>query len=501
MNDDTPGTPRSDRASAERRADRLGSVAIAGAALLFYACGIRGGSLLNSDDAIYAQMAREMVAGGDFIDNHWLGVVHFEKPPLLIWSLALAGRWLGWSEGALRLPVTLFAVGALIAFFCLARALRMGVAASLTGVGLLAGSTLFLLMTRRLMTDVPLLCCALAAAACVLRGRHVACGAFAGLALLAKGPAAVPMLAALAAYGIHAGVSWRGLARAAGIALLVAAPWHLAVSLRHGSDFWAGYLGHHVASRMTSAVVPGMDSTRIFQLLALERVLLPLAAIGLVLAARRRLSNASDRFVVVWLVCTMAPLIVSTTVLPHYLLPVVPAFALLAAGALPERLWQQSLAPALATGVVVVAFLAEPEKVVWWLDPDFGPDEKAIGLEIKRSARPDDLVIAFNLTRESLVFYSGGHAIPIYADDRRFLAVQHAVLMNQRQRDVYDLGQHPVPHRPGAHLFVVARAEPDRPRATRWLRDLDPKRPVFEHTVGQLVLISDAASVAHPNPP
>lgn len=82
----------------ERRACAI----IIGLALAFYGVGIGAGSHFNSDDTLYAQMAREMVQSGDFVDNRWLGVVHFEKPPLLLWSLAGAGRFLGWSEAALR---------------------------------------------------------------------------------------------------------------------------------------------------------------------------------------------------------------------------------------------------------------------------------------------------------------------------------------------------------------------------------------------------------------
>ena len=41
------------------------------------------GSIFSSDDALYAQMAREMVESGSWLEPTWLGAPIFDKPPLL----------------------------------------------------------------------------------------------------------------------------------------------------------------------------------------------------------------------------------------------------------------------------------------------------------------------------------------------------------------------------------------------------------------------------------
>src|SRR5262245_62003052 len=118
---------------------------IAVCAGVFYAVGIGNGSQLNSDDVLYAQMAREMLHSGNLFDNSWLGVVHFEKPPLLLWCLALSGWLFGFGEVALRLPITLWSVAGLAALYLLARSLGVARQAALTATGLLATSTFYLL--------------------------------------------------------------------------------------------------------------------------------------------------------------------------------------------------------------------------------------------------------------------------------------------------------------------------------------------------------------------
>ena len=63
-------------------------------------------------------MAWEAVEAGRWLDHTWNGVVLFEKPPLLFWSLQLSGLLFGWSDLAMRLPGLLAAVVAANACAC-----------------------------------------------------------------------------------------------------------------------------------------------------------------------------------------------------------------------------------------------------------------------------------------------------------------------------------------------------------------------------------------------
>jgi len=55
----------------------------------------------------YAETAREMADGGDWLVPHWQGVAHLEKPPLAYWSAAAGIKLFGRTELAVRLGAAL----------------------------------------------------------------------------------------------------------------------------------------------------------------------------------------------------------------------------------------------------------------------------------------------------------------------------------------------------------------------------------------------------------
>jgi 4-amino-4-deoxy-L-arabinose transferase-like glycosyltransferase len=166
------------------------------------------GSIASSDDALYAQMAREMANSGRWLTATWLGVEVFEKPPLLLWMLRTLGPWFQWSEFGLRLPGVL---GGLVALYYVVRLTHAETSSALAGAvaGLATMATVtFTLNARRPMTD-PLLCAAVMGSvwytAQVIRlprrGAALGLGVAGGLGILAKwvamGPVALVCGAAL----------------------------------------------------------------------------------------------------------------------------------------------------------------------------------------------------------------------------------------------------------------------------------------------------------------
>jgi 4-amino-4-deoxy-L-arabinose transferase-like glycosyltransferase len=71
-----------------------------------------GSWLLDPDETRYAEIAREMVASGDYVTPHLNGAAWSQKPPLLYWLQSLSFHAFGTTDFAARLPARLAAVGA-----------------------------------------------------------------------------------------------------------------------------------------------------------------------------------------------------------------------------------------------------------------------------------------------------------------------------------------------------------------------------------------------------
>ena len=67
--------------------------------------------LLDPDEPVYAETAKEMLLTGDWLSPRIYGEFWYDKPPLYYWLVATAFRFLGANEFAARLPSALLAVG------------------------------------------------------------------------------------------------------------------------------------------------------------------------------------------------------------------------------------------------------------------------------------------------------------------------------------------------------------------------------------------------------
>jgi 4-amino-4-deoxy-L-arabinose transferase-like glycosyltransferase len=219
-----------------------------------------GSSRLDSwDEAIYAQAAKEMVRGGDWITPHWNGKEFFQKPPLLIWLTALLFKIFGVSEFAARAVSALAGVGAVVLTLLIARRFFEEVPAAVAAVVILVSAPLFQFARSGTM-DVLLTFFMLLAVYAYLKTADqsrwwLVAGLAAGLAVMTKGAAAVPLLASLSIATVwerkRVGRDfWAGL----GILIVVGGTWHFVMIYLHGKAFLNDYLGQHVLARAVSGV-------------------------------------------------------------------------------------------------------------------------------------------------------------------------------------------------------------------------------------------------------
>jgi len=332
------------------------AVLLAAVAALFV--GIGTPPLHDPDEGRYAEIAREMVASGDWLTPHHDGIVYFEKPPLFFWLAAASIRCLGATEVAARLPGALAAVVVVLLTLRAARS-ACGPRTGATAALLLATSPMVMVFARIAIVDMvlcALLTSALAAARDVQeaperRGPALRFWGSVALAFVCKGPIGVAIpVATLAPYVLLARdyALPRSLARPSGPLLFLAltAPWYIAMEAHN-----PGYLRAFFLEQNLDRLVAGERFDRdgavwyylpvIAGLLAPWTLLVPsaIARIAPILrrAAREGVSPSRERSLLLFACAVLGPLSllsVAHSKLVYYALPLFPPLAIVAAEAL-----------------------------------------------------------------------------------------------------------------------------------------------------------------------
>jgi 4-amino-4-deoxy-L-arabinose transferase-like glycosyltransferase len=343
--------------------------------------------LEKPDEGRYAEIAREMAVSGDWVTPRLNAIKYFEKPPLQYWATAAAFRVFGENEWTARLWTGVAGFCGVLLAFAAARRLYGGTAGVLAGV-VLATSLMYFVVGHLNTLDMGLTVFLEAALVAFLfaqrappasgaeRGWMLAAWAALALATLSKGLVALALpFATLAAYSLvqrDAG-PWRRMHFAAGVPLflVIAAPWFVAVSLAN-PEFPRFFFVHEHFERFLTTGHRRVQPAWYF-LPILAGGLLPwttLAVQGLVEGWRRPVlspSNGPDpgplhagRFLALWTAVVFGFFSLSGSKLPSYILPVFPALAILAGGALarmPGRILRAHLVPVLLLALAAVPFL------------------------------------------------------------------------------------------------------------------------------------------------
>ena len=224
------------------------------AAAVYAGCMISPPSLMDDVDAVQAQIARNMLASGDYVTARLDGIPYLEKAPLIYWLIAGSYKIFGATDWAARIPIVLAALA--LAWLTTA----FGMWAFGRQAGFYAGlciSTCFglFLFTRILIPDVMLTASIALSMWAFLRAideeePHQRWWAFVlaaslGTSLLFKSLVGVvfPVAAALIYLGVTGQLFqakvWKALHPLSGliVALLIAAPWHILATLRNPPYF------------------------------------------------------------------------------------------------------------------------------------------------------------------------------------------------------------------------------------------------------------------------
>lgn len=303
-------------------------------------------ALVRPDEGRYAEIPREMAAGGDWLTPRLNDIKYFEKPALQYWTTAVAFKMFGENEWTARLWPALTGFLSILLAWWTGRRL-WGEQAGQLAAAILGGSLLFLGMGHILTLDMGLSFFLQVAWTGFLfaqqesprASRRWMLLAWAGLALavLSKGIVALVLTGAtLVGYSLlnRDFSPWRRLSPLAGLAffLSIAAPWFIAVSLAN-PEFPRFFFVHEHFERFLSTVhrrdEPAWFLPAVFLVGALPWSLLLLQALPRAWGRRVDGTFGAERFLLLWVLITFAFFNVSGSKMAPYILPIFPALALL----------------------------------------------------------------------------------------------------------------------------------------------------------------------------
>ena len=323
-------------------------------------------TLFDVDEAVFAEATREMVETGDWLTPTYNGVNRYDKPILFYWMMALAYKTFGVNEWGARFPSAATGVLVCLSLFLFMRR-QKDERHAYYAVTSLVLSLYFVIYSHAAVTDMTLtLFITLSLLSFYQSLSHDRESAqnrryylygfylFSALAFLTKGligivfPFGIAGLYLLATEGIG---GTKKIMSAGGtlLFLLVAAPWYLAELSVNGREFIDQFFIKHHFKRFTD-VISGHRGPWYYYILTLLIGLVPWitflpggaaeAWTRFRLARSRKEPSAAhspELFALLWFAVIVVFFSISTTKLPNYILPSIPAAVILIASGMARQ--------------------------------------------------------------------------------------------------------------------------------------------------------------------
>jgi 4-amino-4-deoxy-L-arabinose transferase-like glycosyltransferase len=344
---------------------------------LTFAVAVGRPAITDSDEAFYAETAREMVESGDWLTPHFNYADRWEKPPLYYWLAASLYLIVGPEEWAARGWAALSGIGLVLLTWRIGRQLINEEVGWLAGA-IVATSFGYFFMARAALPDLPLAFLVTATIWAAIRASETAdtrargwlwigAGATAGLGFMTKGPVAlvVPAVVLLPLWWnerrrIH--LRWSEIATAGAVGAIIGLPWYVAMTLEHGAAYFESFFLSDNLARFTT---DRFNEPRAlwYYLPILLGGLLPWTAF-LVLAPapgladfvrRRRQLVPVDWRLLLWIAMPLAFFTLSIGKQPRYILSVLPPLAIILARSLLRRVDEASSGAKLPAHLLLIA--------------------------------------------------------------------------------------------------------------------------------------------------
>lgn len=320
-------------------------------------------TLFDVDEAVFSEATKEMLENGDWITPTYNGENRYDKPVLFYWLMAASYKLFGINEFGARFPSALS--GSLLCLAVFFFVIRLyGEKRAFYAVLSLALSLYFLVYSHAAVTDMALtFFIALSLFSFYLSLVHwkntdrylLGFYLFSALAFLTKGLVGILFPFGIAMVYLLVTEGPKGLKRAFSakgiiLFLLISAPWYIAQLAINGQDFFEQFFVKHHFKRYTG-VISGHKGPIYYYIPALIIGLLPWIAFlpaGIrnafggsnepeVTSEAKRIGpffsrySSPDFFALLWFAFMFVFFSFSTTKLPNYILPAIPAASILIA--------------------------------------------------------------------------------------------------------------------------------------------------------------------------
>lgn len=299
--------------------------------------GLNGVPLLDPDEPVYAETAREMLQTGDFLSPRIYGNFWFDKPPMYYWLVAISQFIFGYNEFAARLPAALMACATSIMLYISTTKIfneRAGFWAAM----ILTSCVEFFYLGKAAVTDTTLLFFMTSALMSFINKRYWLMYVCMALATVTKGPIGIVFPGAIIfLYLLFMGqlreIFRMHVIRGLLLYFLIASPWYYAMYTVHGMEFIDTFLGFHNITRFTTPE----HSNRVTFWYYIPVIILGLFPwIGMLPMAIRssicesRIDDMHNLlFFHIWWIFVFLFFTICKTKLVSYILPLFPAFAVI----------------------------------------------------------------------------------------------------------------------------------------------------------------------------
>ncbi|HEX9503160.1 MAG TPA: glycosyltransferase family 39 protein [Patescibacteria group bacterium] len=397
--------------------------------LIFYKLGDK--PLLDYDESIYAQVARQSFESGDHLSFKWKGNLGlyrfedwFEKPPLMIWLTEGSFAVFGINEFGARVSVAIFSLLTVGLTFYVAKKLFNSYSGALLSVALYFIVDQWIYNSRVLQFDIPVTFFILLALFGFYLGKENSRYYFLfwtalGLGVLTKSVIGLlPMVVIL----IFSLLSWDfafiknkyfylgGL-----VFVMVVLPWHLIEHIKHGKMFWEQYFYYHLLKRFSTGLEGnGRNFSFYWDILQTYRVLFYLSITSFIYFIYRAFKSKAHLFILTSVLVIFLFFSYAQTKLEAYILPVY-TFLIIMTGTTIAEITKQFLKKdelrwalyGLVVSIFVFFGFRSNNYKLETAKNKYYDDSKSIGLFLRNNKLDQEIYYYSEIgTKPSVIFYS-----------------------------------------------------------------------------------------------